>query len=70
MSAKVSRTVLKTSRGVTPRLSQRERASAEAPAEYKRDVMGQFAPGNQGGPGNPFGRLMGMLRCARDAEAS
>jgi hypothetical protein len=25
--------------------------------------MGRFAPGNKGGPGNPFGRLMGMLRC-------
>ena len=35
-----------------------------APEKSGRDAMGRFAPGNQGGPGNPFGRLMGMLRCA------
>jgi len=49
---------------VTPRLSQRARPSEKAPEATERDPLGRFAPGNQGGPGNPFARLMGMLRCA------
>jgi hypothetical protein len=40
------------------------RLSDAAPEATERDPMGRFAPGNQGGPGNPFARLMGMLRCA------
>ena len=40
------------------------RPSDAAPEATERDPMGRFAPGNQGGPGNPFARLMGMLRCA------
>ena len=40
------------------------RPSDAAPEANERDPMGRFARGNQGGPGNPFGRLMGMLRCA------
>jgi len=41
-----------------------EGAGDAAPEKSGRDALGRFAPGNQGGPGNPFGRLMGMLRCA------
>jgi hypothetical protein len=40
------------------------RPSDAAPAQPERDPMGRFASENQGGPGNPFARLMGMLRCA------
>jgi hypothetical protein len=40
------------------------RPSDVAPEATERDPLGRFAPGNQGGPGNPFARLMGMLRCA------
>jgi hypothetical protein len=41
-----------------------EGARDAAPEKSGRDALGRFAPGNQGGPGNPFERLMGMLRCA------
>jgi hypothetical protein len=41
-----------------------EGARDGAPEKHERDAMGRFAPGNKGGPGNPFGRMMGMLRCA------
>jgi hypothetical protein len=40
------------------------RPSDAAPEATERDPLGRFAPGNRGGPGNPFARLMGMLRCA------
>ena len=29
-----------------------------------RDASGRFAPGNKGGPGNPFARKVGQLRAA------
>src|SRR5688572_822529 len=29
-----------------------------------RDGSGRFAPGNKGGPGNPFARKVGLLRSA------
>jgi hypothetical protein len=29
-----------------------------------RDGSGRFAPGNKGGPGNPFARKVGQLRAA------
>ena len=51
----------------SPHGSNRDRASDPAPsanADNGRDTSGRFAPGNKGGPGNPFGRLMAMLRCA------
>ena len=35
-----------------------------------RDAKGRFAPGNQGGPGNPFGRRVGELRKAMLAAVS
>ena len=38
--------------------------SDAAPEETERDPLGRFAPGNKGGPVNPFARRLGMLRCA------
>jgi hypothetical protein len=37
---------------------------AQAPGEFQegRDVHGRFAPGNRGGPGNPYARQVAALR--------
>jgi hypothetical protein len=37
---------------------------AKPPADGGRDAHGRFAAGNPGGPGNPFARQVGALRCA------
>jgi len=34
------------------------------PSSDGRDTMGRFAPGNSGGPGNPFARKVASLRQA------
>ncbi|MCI0682634.1 MAG: hypothetical protein L0Y71_11060, partial [Gemmataceae bacterium] len=38
--------------------------SADTPSANGREADGRFAPGNAGGPGNPFARLVADLRRA------
>ena len=37
-------------------------SAAPDPSSNDRDILGRFTPGNPGGPGNPFARLVAELR--------
>ena len=55
---------MNTSKGRSENPSCAEALHAEQPAatENGRDARGRFAPGNAGGPGNPFARRVAQLR--------
>src|SRR6516162_8761190 len=53
-----------------PGLACAEPASSPANGAGGRDAQGRFAPGNAGGPGNPFARRTAELRREFLAEAT